>query len=118
MIKIDRSDKQKALAELKKTEIIIKNGVSLVLFPEGTRNVTKAPLLPFKKGAFMMSLNTKQDLLAITVNHSNNILQGWSIKPIAVNIHFHKPLSPALYENNRSQFMEDTRQNILSKLEE
>ena len=118
MVKIDRSNKDKALEELKKTEGVIKQGVSLVIFPEGTRNKEDKGLLPFKKGAFMMSMNTNQDLLPITVNKSNKILQGLSVKPITITIHFHKPVNPATYQGKRDQFMNDVRETILSKLDD
>ncbi|MCB0278090.1 MAG: 1-acyl-sn-glycerol-3-phosphate acyltransferase, partial [Calditrichaeota bacterium] len=112
MVKIDRGNNQKALDALKQAESAIKQGVSLVIFPEGTRNKGSEQMLPFKKGAFMMSINTGQDLLPVTVNRSNTILQGISVKPKTVSIHFHPPVSPKTNMKKRDQFMKDVREII------
>ena len=56
-ILIDRGNAQKAKeAMLKSTEVMQNESVSILVFPEGTRNLGRG-LLPFKKGAFQMAIN-------------------------------------------------------------
>lgn len=52
-ISVDRSKKDDTA--VKKAMNVLKNGYALGIFPEGTRNRTKEPLLPFKYGAVSMA---------------------------------------------------------------
>ena len=118
MVKIDRGKTQNALKNLKKIETKINQGVTLAIFPEGTRNRKGKEMLPFKKGAFMMSINTHQPLLPVSVNKSNTILQGFKLIPGQIDVHFHPPIDPAHYGlEKRKEFMDITRTVIESKRE-
>ena len=41
----------------------LKNGEKIAIYPEGTRNKTDAPLLPFKHGAAMLAIKTKTPIM-------------------------------------------------------
>ena len=43
----------------------LKNGETISLFPEGTRNKTDEPFLPFKSGAAMMAIRTKTPIILV-----------------------------------------------------
>jgi 1-acyl-sn-glycerol-3-phosphate acyltransferase len=45
---------------------------SVVVFPEGTRSRTERPL-PFKKGGFLLALNTGLAILPVTLRNSGRI---------------------------------------------
>ena len=118
MVKIDRGRTKTALENLKKIEDKIEKGVTLAIFPEGTRNRTGKEMLKFKKGAFMMALNTHQPLLPVTVNGSNKILFGAILKAGTVDVHFHPTINPDDYGiEKRAEFMDKTREVIESKRE-
>src|SRR5438067_11504754 len=59
-ITVDRSDPQSAVKSLQRAREKIAAGISVVVFPEGTRS-TDGKLLRFKKGGFMLAVqaNTK-----------------------------------------------------------
>lgn len=57
IIKVDRS-KKNPLAVMEAEEVL-NNGGAIGIFPEGTRNKTGEGLLPFKKGAVRMAIETK-----------------------------------------------------------
>lgn len=120
MVKIDRGNTGKALKALQQAEAAIgEHKIALSIFAEGTRNRSGKGLLPFKKGAFMMALNTKQAMLPVTLNGTNKVLHGMSLKPRTVHVHFHKPIEPETYTlETRQQFMSDVREIIESKLED
>ena len=120
MVKIDRSNKKKALDVLKKVEQKLReHSVSLVIFPEGTRNKEGKGLQKFKKGAFMTSLNTGIHILPVSVNGSNLILNSFKCKPREIKVSFHKPLDPNNYGiKERTRFMDETYKNIHSKLDQ
>jgi 1-acyl-sn-glycerol-3-phosphate acyltransferase len=69
MIIIDRKNPEKAHESMKSADEKIKSGLSVIIFPEGTRS-KDGKLLEFKKGGFVMALQTKTPILPITINGS------------------------------------------------
>ena len=58
-------------------------GSSLILFPEGTRNLTDASLLPFKSGLFhLASVRPDIRLIPVWINNLNRVMPKGEIVPI------------------------------------
>lgn len=58
-------------------------GSSLIVFPEGTRNTTDAPLLPFKSGLFHLSqARPNVVLVPVWIDNLNRVLPKGEIVPI------------------------------------
>jgi len=65
-IMIDRKDNERAVGRLREAELAIQTrGVSVWIFPEGTRGKGAGELLPFKKGAFYMAIATGAPLVPV-----------------------------------------------------
>jgi len=70
----------------------VKDGFSMVIFPEGTRNPNVDTLLDFRHGAFKVALRSGKPLVPITIvkpKNYNNI--KWPFKK-RVTVVIHKPL--------------------------
>ena len=80
-IVIDRSDTQQAIASLRAARTQLEGGISVMIFPEGTRGVTGQPLLPFKKGGFMLALETGFPIVPLAIRGSGRILPRGSLSP-------------------------------------
>ena len=66
---IDRQNKSKAYQGLTQVLEIVKGmKASVFLFPEGTRNRSKDPMLPFKKGAFYMAIQARIPVVPIVIS--------------------------------------------------
>jgi 1-acyl-sn-glycerol-3-phosphate acyltransferase len=78
---IDRSDQQQAIASLRAARKQMEEGLSVMIFPEGTRGVTGQPLLPFKKGGFMLALETGFPIVPLAIRGSGRILPRGSLSP-------------------------------------
>jgi 1-acyl-sn-glycerol-3-phosphate acyltransferase len=66
---IDRSDNPGAVQRLQEAEHAIRDrGVSVWMFPEGTRGREPGKLLPFKKGAFYLAVAAGVPLVPIVVS--------------------------------------------------
>lgn len=66
---INRSKRNKAVASLAEAaEAIKKRKISVWIFPEGTRNRTNEPLLPFKKGAFYMAIQAQVPVVPVVAS--------------------------------------------------
>lgn len=67
-ILIDRTNRANAVGRLREAEAAVRErGVSVWIFPEGTRGNTRGQLLPFKKGAFYMAIATGVPLVPVVV---------------------------------------------------
>ena len=65
---IDRSNNASAVGRLREAEEAIRSrGVSVWVFPEGTRGKVPGRLMPFKKGAFYMAAATRVPVVPIVV---------------------------------------------------
>jgi len=92
-IYIDRSDKKTALKSLNEAKRIIRNGTSVIFFPEGTRSKTGL-MGDFKKGAFVMALDLGIPILPITITGTKNILPPGTVNlmPGRAKMTIHKPI--------------------------
>jgi 1-acyl-sn-glycerol-3-phosphate acyltransferase len=88
-ITVDRSDPLNALGSLKKATERMNGGISLVVFPEGTRSSDES-LLPFKRGGFLLAVKTQTPIVPVTISGSGMILPkgDWRIRhgEIAVTV--------------------------------
>lgn len=58
-------------------------GAALILFPEGRRNASDAPMLPFKTGLFHLSrLRPEVDLVPVWISNLNNVLPRGQVIPV------------------------------------
>lgn len=91
MIFIDRKDPEKAHESMKKAGEKIRSGLTVIIFPEGTRS-RDGKLLEFKKGGFVMALQTKTPILPITINGSRFCLPKgglFSLRPGKIQMVIH-----------------------------
>ena len=70
-------------------------GSSLILFPEGRRNDTEAPLLPFKTGLFhLASARPDIDLVPVWIDNLNGVMPRGEVIPVPLicQIFFGEPM--------------------------
>jgi 1-acyl-sn-glycerol-3-phosphate acyltransferase len=120
-IPLDRSDGRKALKSMDNAARIIREGKSVVMFPEGTRT-KDGNLLPFKRGGFLLALRAGVPVMPVTINGSGRINPAGRIRLYrgAITITLHPPL--AMPEDipkaqAETQMMEQVRSTISSALE-
>ncbi len=66
---IDRANRKQAVGRLQEAEEAIRTrGVSVWIFPEGTRATEPGKLLPFKKGAFYMAIATGVPIVPVVAS--------------------------------------------------
>jgi 1-acyl-sn-glycerol-3-phosphate acyltransferase len=80
---IARERDQRAEDPVTQMAAAIDAGSSLILFPEGTRNQSEAPLLPFKSGIFHLAAARPHiDLVPVWINNLNRVMPKGEIVPI------------------------------------
>lgn len=95
---MDRSHPYVAKRSIVSAEKLLRNGVSVVIFPEGTRTKT-GDMGPFKKGAFRIATDLSLPILPVTINGSYERLPHKSITifPGIIEMIFHDPIDVASY---------------------
>jgi 1-acyl-sn-glycerol-3-phosphate acyltransferase len=97
-ISIDRSNRKSAFRSLKKAAAIIRSGVSVLIFPEGTRS-RDGKLQPFKKGGFVLSLQAGVPIVPVLITGTYAIMskKGLHIIPGTVELEIGKPIDVSAY---------------------
>ena len=74
---------------------IMDTGVSVVIFPEGTREEHDHELLPLKKGGFMLALETGAPIVPLAVRDSRAILprDDWRIQNGIIDVVVGEPIA-------------------------
>jgi 1-acyl-sn-glycerol-3-phosphate acyltransferase len=120
-IPLDRGDGRKALQSMDEAAATIRQGKSVVLFPEGTRT-QDGNLLPFKRGGFILARKADVPVIPITINGSGRINPANQIRLFSgdIRITLHPPVvvPTELRRSEAESFMmENVRDRIESALE-
>lgn len=111
---IDRQNRQAAFGAYDEAAAAIREGISAVVFPEGTRSRT-GELLPFKKGPFVLAIAAGVPLVPAYCAGTFTLLPkgSWRIRPHPVALLFGRPISTeGLRYEDRERLMEETRRAI------
>ncbi len=111
---VDRKNRKVSLDSIEKAKNNIKNGTSIVFFPEGTRNQSTS-MSKFKKGAYMMALQLQLPVLPITINGTNKILPTGTMDlvPGKAEMIIHEPIAIEKYnEKNILELIDISKERI------
>lgn len=123
MIEVDRGDRERAIRSLNGAKAQLASGMDIWIAPEGTRSVT-GELLAFKKGGFILALETEAPILPVTIQGTRDILPVHGLRSRAggdVAITIHRPVDSAAIaaahgDTARDVLMREVRAAIASAL--
>ena len=78
-VKIDRFNQESAFESIKEAGSRMKNGVSVMIFPEGTRS-RDGKIRPFKKGGFIMAVDSGVPIVPVIMQGTRSIMEKSSLK--------------------------------------
>ena len=101
VVSIDRSNREQAIAGIKKAEKILQEGFHITILPEGTRTAN-GELGIFKKGGFHLAIDTQAEILPIVTKGLFDIKprNRWTIKPGVIKVYIGKPITSKNKEVN------------------
>jgi 1-acyl-sn-glycerol-3-phosphate acyltransferase len=118
-IYIDRSDHQKALQSLAEARVKLeKEKPTVIMFPEGTRSES-GELQRFKKGAFVLAIQTGADVVPAAISGSREVMRKHSllIRAGTVVIRLGDPIPVGeLTTGDRDRLLQDTRDAMVGML--
>ena len=98
---VDRNDSKSRQASFDQMKYVLNHGLDMLIYPEGTRNKTSAPLKSFYDGAFKLSIETQKPIVPVVLLNSKKMVPA---KPIM----YFKPgkiimnILPAVYPQGHS----------------
>ena len=94
---LNRTDMKQGLKTILKAIEYIKQGVSICIFPEGTRNRgEEGSLLEFKEGSFKIAEKTGCPVIPIAISHTADVILNHmpKVTPCHVTIEYGEPIYP------------------------
>lgn len=92
-VSIDREKAGSAYKSIERAAEKVKNGTSVLIFPEGTRSAAGS-LLPFKRGGFLLATKSGVPIVPVSIRGTENLMKKESIliRPGAVKVVIGKPI--------------------------
>ena len=118
-IGIERGDPRKAVKSMNLAAERIRNGASVLIFPEGTRS-PDGRLGKFKKGGFSLAIKSGCDIVPVAISDSYRIAPKGSlrIKKGSFSLSIGKPISLAGCTKRKiPELMDQVRDAMLSQME-
>lgn len=87
---MDRKDLRAGMETIKDCANLVKDGVSVAICPEGTRNKTEEPMLEFHKGSFKIAELSGCKIVPVVFNNTENIFESHfpKLKKTKVTVEF------------------------------
>jgi 1-acyl-sn-glycerol-3-phosphate acyltransferase len=118
-IEIDRQNHEKALKSLEEAAQKIREGKSVVTFPEGTRS-RDGKIKPFKQGMFHLAIQAGVPIVPISIIGAHEIMPKRSLKvrPGQITMIIDRPVDVSGYTvETRAQLIEKVRNIIIENFE-
>ncbi|MEO6587691.1 MAG: lysophospholipid acyltransferase family protein [Pyrinomonadaceae bacterium] len=118
-VAIDRSNPQRALETMDKVRRTVDSGYSFGVFAEGTRAMP-GELLPFKKGAFHVALQTGAAVIPVCIKNTDYLMgkKTGVVNPGMMQIVLLPPIETAdLTTEDLPELLEKTRESIAEELD-
>jgi 1-acyl-sn-glycerol-3-phosphate acyltransferase len=113
-ISIDRSNRKSAFESLARAARTIRSGTSVLIFPEGTRS-RDGRLLPFKKGGFVLAVDSGVPIVPIVIHGTCNIIPKghFMIRSAPLTLQIMDPVETADYTRKTKDALAERIRTIL-----
>ncbi len=116
LVPVDRRDREAAIESVNAAIRVLRHGLHMVVFPEGTRS-NDGRLLPFKKGPFHLAIDSGVSIIPVTLLGT---FEAWpktrfALLPGTATVVFHPPVDPHSYPD-RDLLMKAVSDTIASAL--
>jgi 1-acyl-sn-glycerol-3-phosphate acyltransferase len=116
IVPVERRNRDAALQSIKRAGEVMRHGVNMTIYPEGTRS-PDGRLLPFKKGPFHLAAETGFPIVPVTILGTEKMMPKGSniVRSGTATLVFHPPIDPKNF-SSREALMEAVRDAINSAL--
>lgn len=123
---LNREDIREGVKTIKAAVEKVNNGISMCIFPEGTRNkdlTSKTSMLPFHGGSLKIAERSGAPIIPVAIYNTGEIFEGNNnrIKPTDIKITFGKPIVISELSREEKKFLakyvQDTMQQMMDSYE-
>ena len=94
---VDRKDNASRRKSYDNMKRVLNDGVDMLIYPEGTRNRTSAPLKSFYDGAFTLAIETQKPIVPVVILNTKKILPAkpsMCLRPGKIILNILPPIFP------------------------
>ena len=115
---LNRSDIKEGLKTILQGIDQMKNGVSMCIFPEGTRNKTDDLMLPFKEGSFKIAEKSGCPIIPMAITNSADVLEAHipRVKKAHVIVEYGKPIYPNELDKEQKKKIGAYCQDVIAEM--
>lgn len=117
---LDRKDMKEGLKTILAAIDQVKNGISVAIFPEGTRGKgeSETEMLPFHEGSFKIAAKSGCPIIPVAITGSVNIFEAQfpKIRPAHVVIEYGKPIYPKELSREEQKFLGKYTQDVIREM--
>lgn len=116
---VDKSSRSALQHTMQKAEAQLRGGMSIVVFPEGSRSLT-GKMGTFKRGAFTLATEFGLPVVPLTIDGAYDVMPRTARlpRPGKITLTVHKPILPPAEGYDLPTLMAQSRESIASSLPE
>lgn len=115
---LKRDDMKQGMKIILQAIEYVKQGISICVFPEGTRNKgEELSILPFKEGTFKIALKTGCPIVPVSINNTAEIFENHmpKLRKTHVVLEYGKPIYPKDLDREEQKHIGATCQKIIEE---
>lgn len=114
---LDRDNLKQGMQVILTSISYIKKGISIWIFPEGTRSKT-GEMLPFKDGSFKIATKTGCPIIPVAFTHTADILENHFpfVKKTTVTMRYGAPIDPTQLSEENKKHIGSYVQNVIQEM--
>jgi len=116
---LDRDDIKQGLKVILASIEDVKNGISIFIFPEGTRSRDKS-VAAFKEGSMKIATKSGCPIIPVAFSNTSGVFEDEfpKIRPVPVVIEFGKPIDPASLDKEELKHLGSKVRDIILEMKE
>jgi 1-acyl-sn-glycerol-3-phosphate acyltransferase len=118
VVMVDRHSTESRTKSLRQLKSVLKKGISILVFPEGTFNLTNKPLKDFYDGAFRLAIETQTPLLPVLFIDAYNRMHHKHLFTLTPGISRAVFLEPVPVEGFTSRDVRRLKEMVYRQMEE
>lgn len=114
---LDRKDRRQGIATILEGVEYVKKGISMWIFPEGTRSKVEGEMLPFKRGSFRLATKAGAPIVPVAINGAGKIFDDHIpiIKRGNVRVEFMEPIETKDLSQKELDALPERVHNLISE---